>query len=180
MDYHDYYKRIGRTIISSKRIQKRVKEIANEINKEYKDSDVVLISNLKGSFRFLADLVANLKIPTILDFIAFTSYTGTKRRNEVRIIKDLKVNVKNKKVIVVEDIVDTGYTVDFILKYLFDFKHPLEVKICTLLDKPSTRKIDVPVDYRGFIIPDLFVIGYGLDYKEYFRELNDIVEYKED
>ncbi len=180
MDYKEYYKNIGKTIISNKKIQNKIKELANQINKDYKNSDVVLISNLKGSFRFLSDLISNLKIPTILDFIAFTSYAGTKRKNEVRIIKDLKINVKNKKVLVVEDIVDTGYTVDFILKYLFDFKHPLEVKICTLLDKPSTRKIEVPVDYRGFIIPDLFVIGYGLDYKEYFRELNDIKEYKED
>ncbi len=180
MRYQEYYNKIGKTILSYKKIQNKIKELANQINKDYKESDVVLISNLKGSFRFLADLVSYLKIPTIIDFIAFTSYTGTKRKNEVRIIKDLKINVKNKRVIVVEDIVDTGYTVDFILKYLFDFKHPLEVKICTLLDKPSKREIEVPVDYRGFIIPDIFVIGYGLDYKEYFRELNDIVEYKED
>ncbi|MBU1078078.1 MAG: hypoxanthine phosphoribosyltransferase [Spirochaetes bacterium] len=174
-----YYKKLGKILLSTDQIQGKIREIASQIEEDYKDSEVVLISNLKGSFRFLSDLVSYLKIPTMIDFIAFASYEGTDSTGHVRIIKDLKTDVKDKYVIIVEDIVDTGYTIDFIIKYLNDFKYPSTIKICALLDKPSRRKIEVPIDYKGFEIADSFIVGYGLDYKEYFRELNDIFIYDE-
>ncbi len=139
---------------------------------------MVFISNLKGSFRFLSDLMAHLHIPTMIDFISFTGYKGT-QPDKIKIIKDLKINVRNKNIIIIEDIVDTGMTVDFIMKYLHDFKFPKKIKICTLLDKPSRRIVDVPIHYKGFELPNKFVVGYGLDYKEYFRELNEIRIYHE-
>lgn len=173
-----YYKNLGKIIISAKAIRKKIKEIAKRISDDFKDSGVVLICNLKGSFRFLADLLSYLTIPTIIDFIAFTSYDGTKSEGKIRIVKDLKVDISNKKILIVEDIVDTGITLDYIIKYFEEFKHPDSIKVCVLLDKPSKRKVNVPIHYKGFEIPDVFVVGYGLDYKEYFRELNDIVEYE--
>ncbi len=179
MESDKYYKKIGKVILTSKEIQNRIKEIAKEIENDYKNSEIVLISNLKGSFRFLSDLVSYLNIPTMIDFIAFASYEGTESTGMVRIIKDLKTDVIKRNVIIVEDIVDTGNTVDFIIKYLNDFKFPASIKICALLDKPSKRVISVPVDYKGFEIGDDFIIGYGLDYKEYFRELNDICIYND-
>ena len=174
----ELYKNIGTVLISKEELQNKVRSLGEQISQDFKGEDVVLISNLKGSFRFLSDLAASLTIPTQVDFISFTSYHGgTESTGEMRIIKDLKMPIENKNVIVVEDIVDTGYTIDFILKYFQDFRIPKSVKICTLLDKKEKRKVEVPVDYFGFVVPDLFLIGYGLDYKEYFRELNYIAEY---
>lgn len=180
MEAKKYYKNIGKELLTSKQIQDKIKEIALEIEKDFKGDEVVLISNLKGSFRFLSDLVSYLTIPTMIDFIAFASYEGTKSTGHVRIIKDLKTDVKDKNVIIVEDIVDTGITIDFVIKYLNDFKYPKLIKICALLDKPSQRKIKVPIDYKGFDIGNEFIIGYGLDYNEYFRELNNICVYNEE
>ncbi len=179
MKVRDYYKRLGKIIISKKALKKKIKELAKKISKDYKNSEVVLICNLKGSFRFLADLASRLTIPTIIDFIAFSSYDGTKSEGKIRIIKDLKIDITNKNVLIVEDIIDTGITLDYIIKYLEEFKKPKDIKVCALIDKPTKRKVYVPIHYKGFEIPDLFVVGYGLDYKEYFRELNDIVEYNE-
>ena len=173
MKMKNYYNKLSKKLISSSAIQKKVKEIAKKIEKDYPE-EVVLICNLKGSFRFLSDLVSNLKIPTIIDFIACASYEGNKSTGHVRIIKDLKIDIKNKPVIIVEDIVETGLTLNFIIKYLLDFKFPKSIKVCTLLDKESSRITEVPIDYKGFEIGEQFVAGYGLDYKEYFRELNDI------
>ncbi len=175
----EYYEKLGKIVISAKSIQNKIKKMAKEISADYKDGEVVLICNLKGSFRFLADLVSYINIPTIMDFIAFKSYEGTKSSEKIRIVKDLKIDISNKRVLIVEDIIDTGLTLDYIVKYIEEFKKPKEIKVAVLLDKPSTRKIDVKVDYKGFEIPDIFVVGYGLDYKEYFRELNDIVCFKE-
>lgn len=173
-----YYKKLGKIIIPAKDIRRKIKEMAKKISNDYKDNGVVLICNLKGSFRFLADLSSYLTIPTIIDFIAFTSYDGTKSEGKIRIVKDLKIDISNKNILIVEDIIDTGITLDYIIKYFEEFKQPRSIKVCVLLDKPSKRKVDVPIHYKGFEIPDVFVVGYGLDYKEYFRELNDIVEYK--
>jgi hypoxanthine phosphoribosyltransferase len=137
------------------------------------------VCNLKGGFRFLSDLVTFINIPVVIDFIAFTSYEGTAPSGEIRIIKDLKVNVENRDLILIEDIVDTGLTVKRILEYLKSFKSPRSVKICTLLDKQPARKVDVEPDYIGFRVEDRFVVGYGLDFNEYYRELNDIYLYEE-
>lgn len=174
----ELYKNIGTVLISKEELQNKVRSLGEQISQDFKGEEVVLISNLKGSFRFLSDLSASLTVPTQVDFVSFTSYHGgTESTGEMRIIKDLKMPIENKNVIVVEDIVDTGYTIDFILKYFQNFRAPKSVKICTLLDKKEKRQVEVPVDYAGFLVPDLFLIGYGLDYKEYFRELNFIAEY---
>lgn len=173
MKAKEYYAKLGRVLISSGRIQRKIKEIARKIRKDFRDDEVVFICNLKGSFRFLSDLISYVRIPLNLDFISFTSYDGTDP-GKIRIVKDLKTDIKGKNVIVVEDIADTGITMDFIIKYLKDFKNPREVRTCVLLDKIARRKVDVPIHYRGFVIPDVFIVGYGLDYREYFRELNEI------
>jgi len=180
MKAEEYYKKLGKVIISASQIERKVKEMAKQISKDYDKNFPVLISNLKGSFRFLADIVKYVKIPVMIDFIAFQSYEGHKSIGNVRVIKDLKIDVSNKNILLVEDIVDTGITLDYIIKYLEEFKKPIDIRVCTLLDKPSKRKVYVPIHYKGFDIPDVFVVGYGLDYKEFFRELNDIYELKID
>lgn len=173
-----YHNKLGRKLISSSALQKKIKEIAKQIEKDYPEG-IIFICNLKGSFRFLSDLVSNLEIPTIIDFIACASYKGTKSSGHVKIIKDLEIDIKDQPVIIVEDIIDTGNTLDFIIKHLNNFKSPRSIKICTLLDKVSSRTNEVPIDYKGFEIGNHFIAGYGLDYNEYYRELNDIYIYNE-
>lgn len=180
MDVKETYKRIGSVLFSEDDIQNRVQQLARKIENDFSDEPVLLVSNLKGSFRFLSDLCGALNIPVEIDFISFASYQGgTESSGHIRIVKDLKIDMTGKNVILVEDIVDTGWTVDYILKYFKELHQPKEFRICTLLDKICKRCVEVPVYYRGFEIEDKFVIGYGLDYKEYFRELNYIAEYHE-
>lgn len=180
MEVKEYYNRLGQKLISSKMIQRKIKEIAKKIQKDYMGKEIVLVSNLKGSFRFLSDLVSHLRMPVIMDFIAFASYKGTSSSNQIRIIKDLKIDIRNKHVILIEDIIDTGKTLSSIIKYLNDFKFPETIKVCTLLDKASVRTDPVIIDYKGFEVDDLFIVGYGLDYDEYYRELNDIFVFNND
>ena len=143
--------------------------------------ELILISNLKGSFRFVADLCTEISLPVRLDFITITAYQGEiKPSGSLKVKRDLQLDIRNKDVLLIEDIVDTGATVKHIINYLKIFKKAHSVKVCALLDKTAARKEDVPIHYRGFIVPDLFLVGYGLDYKEYFRELNRIVEYRID
>lgn len=164
-----------RVLISRDQIQAKVEELARLIRSEYGPEELILICNLKGAFIFLADLCRELKSPLNTDFIAATSYKGTKSTGDVRIIKDLKMDVRDRHVLLVEDIVDTGLTVGYILDYL-KLHHPRSLKICTLLDKKVKRDIDITVDYCGFEIEDRFVVGYGLDYNERYRELDYIAE----
>lgn len=164
-------------LISKAEIKSKVREMGAAISNDYGDRPVILVCNLKGAFIFLADLCREITSPISIDFIATTSYRGTNSTGDVRIIKDLKMRVKGRHVLLVEDIVDTGYTVDYIIRYL-NLHEPSEVKVCTLLDKRSMRKIEVPVHYRGFEIGEQFVIGYGLDYNERYRELEDIAVMK--
>ena len=175
----EIYKKLGKVVIDYNSIKEKIKEIAHKIEHDYKNKEIVLIGNLKGAFRFLADLVSELNIPVIIDFIAFASYIGTHQDERIRIVKDLKLDVEGKEVIVVEDIIDTGVTMDYIIKYLKEIKGAKEVKICALLDKPSRRVVEIPIHYKGFEIDDVFVVGYGLDYNEYFRELNEVREFIE-
>ncbi len=175
----EIYKKLGKVVIDYNSIKEKIKEIACKIEQDYKNKEIVLIGNLKGAFRFLADLVSELNIPVIIDFIAFASYIGTHQDERIRIVKDLKLDIEGKEVIVVEDIIDTGVTMDYIIKYLKEIKGAKEVKICALLDKPSRRVVEVPIHYKGFEIDDIFVVGYGLDYNEYFRELNEVREFIE-
>ena len=163
-------------VISADKLKKRVAELADTINRDYNSIDnIVMICNLKGAFVFLADLFREIKIPVSIDFIATSSYNGIETEGNVRIVKDLKMDIRGKNIILVEDIVDTGYTLDYVIRYL-ELHKPNSIKVCTLLDKRSKRKIDVHIDYIGFIVDDVFLVGYGLDYNEKYRELNYIAE----
>ena len=159
-------------LISQEEIIAKIKELGQQISKDYsQDQELIVVGILKGAIIFLSDLVREINLPIALDFMAVSSYgTGTESSGAVRILKDLERDVENKHVLIVEDIVDTGLT----LKYLLDNLHarkPASVKTCTMLDKPSRRLVDVTVNYNGFSIPDKFVVGYGLDYGENYRNL---------
>ncbi len=163
-------------LITKDKIQKKVKELGAAISRDFTGNDcIVLICNLKGAFIFLADLCRNITVPICTDFIAVTSYEGTESTGNVRIIKDLKMNVGGRDIVIVEDIIDTGYTLAYIIEYL-RIHHPKSIRVCTLLDKKCRRKVEIPIDYRGFEIDNKFVVGYGLDYNERYRELEFIAE----
>lgn len=163
-------------IITADQLNKKVVELADEINRDYKEvEDIVMVCNLKGAFVFLADLFRRIKLPISIDFIATSSYNGIETEGDVRIVKDLKMDIRAKNIIIIEDIVDTGYTLDYVIRYL-NLHKPRSIKVCTLLDKRSKRRIEVPINYTGFIVDDIFLVGYGLDYNEKYRELNYIAE----
>ncbi len=174
------YEKLGPKIISRKQIHTAVKRIAKQINNDFNNREVTLISNLKGSFRFVSDLISHLKVPIRIGFVSFRSYKGTKRiGKKVVIDKDLDLDIKGRHVIIIEDIVDSGLTMDYSIQYFKKQKKAKSVKICTLLDKEVKRQVPIKIDYCGFKISDFFLVGYGLDYDEYFRELNDISVFKQ-
>jgi len=161
-------------LISRDEIAKAVDRLACEIKRDYQDKQPLLISVLKGSFMFMADLVRQLDLPLELDFIRLSSY-GTARESsgKVRVVQGVKTPIKGRDVLVIEDIVDTGITISFLLDYLKK-KQPASLKLCTLTDKPSRRRVPVPIDYRGFTVPNNFIVGYGLDLNQRFRNLPHI------
>ncbi len=162
------------TLLSRDQIHDRIKEMGAQITADYQGQQVHLICILKGASLFLADLARAIDLPVSLDFMAVSSYgKGTKTTGEVRITKDLDAAIQNMNVIIVEDIVDTGLTLNY-LRGLLENRGPRSVKIATLLDKPSRRIQPVTVEYVGFTIPDAFVVGYGLDYAERYRNLRDV------
>lgn len=149
----------------------RVAELAQTIEADYREKDLLLIGILKGAVIFLADLIRHLSLPVEVDFMAVASYgAATKSSGVVRILKDLEVPLAGRHVLVVEDIVDTGLTLRYLLDLLWA-REPASVRTCVLLDKRERRLVPVPVDYCGFVIPDVFVVGYGLDYAEKYRQL---------
>lgn len=163
-----------RILISRDEIAKRIKEVAAEIDRDYNGEPVLLVGILKGSVVFFADLVRELSLPASMDFMAISSYgAGTTSTGEVKMLKDLDKSISGKNVLVVEDIIDSGNTLSY-LKRLLLSRGPKSLKICTLLDKPDRRKVELPVDYCCFQIPDEFVVGYGLDYNELYRGEKDI------
>lgn len=163
--------RVGQILIDEQTIQRRVKELASEISRDYSGTIPTLVSVLKGGIIFLSDLVRSLTILHEIDFMSVSSYNGgTESSGVVRILADLSINIEKRDVIIVEDIVDTGLTLDYI-RHILLARHPKSLRICTLLDKKTRRKVHVPIDYVGFEIPDVFVIGYGLDYGERYRNL---------
>lgn len=167
MDYNPPVKKI---LISEEQINKRVKELAAQISKDYVGQTPVLVGILRGSILFYSQLVKNLEIDCNLDFMCLASYSGTSSSGKVRFILDLREDIKDRPVILVEDIVDTGITA----RYLFDLlktRNPSSIEMCSLLDKPSNRQIDIKPKYVGFEIENEFVIGYGLDYNELYRNL---------
>jgi len=163
--------RIKDTLISEFDLKQRVKQIAEEIEKDFNNESIVMIVVLKGSFVFAADLIREMKSDINVDFISVSSYSDqTESTGKVKLLKDLDSNITNKNVVVIEDIIDSGLTLHFLKDHL-QLHKPRNIKICTLLDKPERRKIDLPVDYVGFVIPDEFIVGYGIDYAQKFRNL---------
>ncbi|MBE5743962.1 MAG: hypoxanthine phosphoribosyltransferase [Clostridiales bacterium] len=161
-------------LISQEDIAKRVKELSQQISRDYKDLNPLFVCILKGSVIFTADLLRNIDTPAQIDFMSVSSYgSGTESSGVLNIKKDLSVDIEGKHVIVVEDIIDSGNTL-FNLKNLLLSRNPASLKICTLLDKPERRVQDINADYTGFSIPDEFVVGYGLDYNENYRTLPDV------
>src|SRR5262245_44875547 len=162
---------IAEVLVDSDAIAKKVSEIGGQIARDYAGKDPVLVSILKGALPFLADLMRQVPIPLSLDFLEVSSYgEGTESSGVVRILKDLAHPIEGRHVIVVEDILDTGFTLRYVIEHLQQQK-PASLKLVTLLDKPARRIVPIDVDYRGFEIPDRFVVGYGLDYGERYRNL---------
>lgn len=162
---------ISNTLISQEEIETKVIELAKKIEMDYKNQEVLIVGVLKGAFVFVSDLVRNINLDLSLDFIAVSSYgMSTESSGVVKINKDIEMDLTGKNVIIVEDIIDTGLTLKYIKEYLSG-KNAKSVRICTLLDKPSRRKCNVEVDYVGFEIEDLFIVGYGIDCKEKYRNL---------
>lgn len=168
---HMLDKDVERVLFSEEELKNRVAEIAAEIDKDYEGKEPLLISVLRGSFVFMADLVRQIHVPCTVDFMAVSSYgAGTSSSGQVKIVKDLSEQIEGKDLIVVEDILDSGNTLSYLLQ-LLQARKPASVRLCTLLDKPSRRVKEVKVSYSGFSIPDYFVVGYGLDYAEKYRNL---------
>jgi hypoxanthine phosphoribosyltransferase len=165
---------LGPILLEAKKIRQRVQELGNQITQDFIGKSPHLIGILKGASIFHADLVRAIELELSFDFIAVGSYGGrTRSSGEVRILKDLDESIKQRNVILVEDIVDTGLTLHYLLQNL-SARDPSSLRTVTLLNKPSRRKIEVPVEYVGFDIPDEFVVGYGLDYAQKYRNLTDI------
>lgn len=161
----------GTVLFTKEQIEKRAAEIGAQISKDYEGEEVYLVCTLKGAVMWMADIMKNILNDTEIDFVAASSYgSGTTSSGVVKIKKDLDGDIYDKNVIIVEDIVDTGTTLKFLKEHLAD-RNPKSIKICTLLDKPSRRIADVEADYVGFSIDNLFVIGYGLDYDQKYRNL---------
>jgi len=162
-------------LLDATAIDARVQKLAQEISRDYAgvqygEDGLVLVGVLKGAFVFLADLARNLTIPHHVDFIALSSYNRGQTTGEVRLIMDSRINVADRHVLIVEDIVDTGYTLDY-LQRTFAARNPASLKTCVFLSKPDRRRVEVEIDYLGFEIPDVWVVGYGLDYADQYRTL---------
>ncbi|HEX3015534.1 MAG TPA: hypoxanthine phosphoribosyltransferase [Desulfobacteria bacterium] len=162
---------IDRVLFTAEELEAKVTELGEQISKDYQGQQLLVVGILKGAIIFMSDLVRKIKTPLTLDFMAVSSYgASTESSGVVRIMKDLERSIDNYHILIVEDIVDTGLTLKYLLENLRT-RGPKSVKVCTLLDKPGRRKVDVHPDYNGFSIPDEFVVGYGLDYDEQFRHL---------
>jgi hypoxanthine phosphoribosyltransferase len=160
-----------RVMISEEEISKRVKEMGEQISRDYEGKCVHLICILKGSIFMTCELAKHITVPVTMDFMSVSSYgDGTESTGRVKIVKDLDEHVEGKDVLVIEDIIDSGRTLDFLLDML-KARKPASIKLCTLLDKPDRRVTEVAVDYTGFVIPDEFVVGFGLDYAQKYRNL---------
>lgn len=162
---------IQEVLFSEAQLAEKVAELGARISQDYAGKNPLIVSVLKGSYVFMADLTRQITIPCNIDFMAVSSYgTGTKTTGEVQIIKDIGSKIDGRDLIIVEDILDSGVTLNFLMKIL-KARGANSISLCTLLSKPERRKVDVPIDYLGFEIPDAFVVGYGLDYAETYRNL---------
>jgi hypoxanthine phosphoribosyltransferase len=165
------YEDVSEVLLSEEQIQARIGELASQVSADYQGKDLLLVCVLKGGILFLTDLMRQLDVPHAIDFMAISSYgASTETSGVVRILMDLNTSIEGKNVLIVEDIVDTGHTLDYILRNL-STRRPASLRVCSLLNKPSRRMIEVPIHYVGFDIPNKFVIGYGLDFGEKYRNL---------
>ncbi len=168
-DYHEF---LAEIIVSEPDLNQRISELADEINRDYQGEELILVCILRGGIVFLTDLMRKITVPHTLDFMVVSSYMVGVRQSsgQARITLDLRTDIYNQNVLLIEDIIDSGYTLRAVLDLLRTRK-PKRLDVCVLLDKVERREVDVPVRYRGFIIPDKFVFGYGLDVDEYYRNL---------
>lgn len=175
------HKDIKEILVTKESIENRVKELGEKISNDYNSADeIVMIGVLKGANMFLGDLIRQINLPVKIDFIAVSSYgLSTESTGVVKILKDLDIDIEGKHVIIVEDIIDTGLTLKYISENL-KTRNASTIKICTLLDKPARRQCQIPVEYVGFEIPDEFIVGYGIDYAEKYRNLPYVGTLKED
>ena len=164
-----------RPLFDESAIAKRIKELGEQITRDYAGEPLLVVSVLKGAFIFTADLVRQIKTPLEIDFIGLSSYEGTQSTGHVRITSDLSSKIEGRNVLLVEDIVDTGKTLDF-LRDMFSLRNPKSLRVCTLLSKPEAHQMKTPVDYVGFEITREFVIGYGLDLDQRYREIPFIAQ----
>lgn len=167
----DYNEFLQEVLISEQEVQTRVEQLGAQISRDYQGIDLHLVCILRGGVVFLTDIMRNITVPNTIDFMAVSSY-GMSRQStgQVRITLDLKDEIQGRNVLLVEDIVDSGYTIASVLRIL-ETRHPQSLKVCTLLDKPERREVEVPIDYCGFVIPNKFVFGYGLDLDGFYRNL---------
>jgi hypoxanthine phosphoribosyltransferase len=172
--------RIGEVLVSEEDLQRRISELAAEVSRDYEGREVLLVAILKGAVPFLADLMRQLSIPCELDFMAVSSYgSSTDSSGVVRILKDLDAPIAGRDVLIVEDIIDSGLTLHYLLRNL-KAREPKSLEVCSLLTKPERRRVDLPIRYVGFEIPNKFAIGYGLDLDERYRNLSYVAVLRED
>lgn len=164
------HKDLQEILITDEALQTRIAELAARISRDYKGRTVTLVGVLKGCVPFLSDLLKRMKVETNVDFMMLSSYSGAQSSGVVRIILDLKQNIEGKDVLIVEDIVDSGLTMSYMLRNL-GTRQPRSLEVCTMLEKPGSRTAKIPIKYTGFSIPEKFVVGYGLDYNELYRNL---------
>ncbi len=169
---------VGKLFLTAEQIQTRIGELGAKISEDYEGKDILLIGILKGAFMFFSDIVKLIQVPMDIDFLIASSYVRTQSTGEVKIHADLREDIKDRHVLLIEDIVDTGLTLNSIREMLLSRK-PASLKICSFLDKKPRRKVDIDIDYVGFEIPDKFFVGYGLDYENKFRNLPYISIFKE-
>jgi hypoxanthine phosphoribosyltransferase len=167
-----YQEFLSEVLIDEPTLQRRIAELGAEVSRDYQGADLVLICILRGGLVFMVDLMRHITVPHQIDFLAVSSYGAGARQSggSVRLSLDLKTDIHNKDILLVEDIVDSGNTIAYVLEFL-QTRQPRSLKVCTLLDKPDRRETPVTIHYRGFIIPNKFVFGYGLDLDEYYRNL---------
>jgi hypoxanthine phosphoribosyltransferase len=163
---------VAEVLLTEEQIAAKVAELGQRISDDYAGRELTLVSVLKGSLPFMADLMRRITLPLRIDLMEVSSYGGTSTESSglVRILKDLSAPIDGRDVLLVEDIIDTGLTLNYLIRYLKG-KNPKSIKVCSLLDKPARRLVDIPLDYVGFEIPDAFVVGYGLDFGEVYRNL---------
>ena len=157
-------------LISREDIQKRLSELAKELDEDYKGKEIVALCVMRGSIFFATELTLKMKTKMKFEFLTLSSYNGTESNGNIKLVTDLRESIENKDVLIIEDIIDTGRTMSYLLDYLKS-KNPRSLKLCVLADKPSRREVEVPIDYIGFEVPNKFIVGYGFDIDNYYRNI---------